>query len=88
MSEAQRDAEIIRGEGDAQRNRIFGEAFARDPGFFEFYRSMRAYTAALSDKGTTMVLSPDSQFFKYFNQSSGVAAGSLPPAAPAQPAQQ
>lgn len=90
VSEAQRDSEIIRGEGDAERNRIFGEAFARDTGFFEFYRSMRAYTAALSDKSTTMVLSPDSQFFKYFNQSagSGPAAGALPQAAPAQPAQQ
>lgn len=90
VSEAQRDSEIIRGEGDAERNRIFGEAFARDAGFFEFYRSMRAYTAALSDKNTTMVLSPNSQFFRYFNQSNaaGPAAGALPPAAPAQPAQQ
>jgi membrane protease subunit HflC len=84
VSEAQRDSEILRGEGDAQRNRIFGEAFSRDPGFFEFYRSMRAYVGALADKGTTMVLSPDSQFFRYFNQSQRAGSGpELPPPAPA-----
>lgn len=91
VSEAQRDSEIIRGEGDAERNRIFGEAFARDPGFFEFYRSMRAYTSALSDKSTTMVLSPDSQFFRYFNQSAAPnGQAPVPPTAPAAtpPAQQ
>lgn len=94
VSEAQRDSEIIRGQGDAERNRIFGEAFARDPGFFEFYRSMRAYVAALADKNTTMVLSPNSQFFRYFNQSETGAstapapAGSVPPAAGQAPAQQ
>lgn len=89
VSEAQRDAEIIRGQGDAERNRIFGEAFARDPGFFEFYRSMRAYTSALADKNTTMVLSPDSQFFRYFNQSEAAPpAATTPPAAGQAPAQQ
>ena len=87
VSEAQRDSEILRGEGDAERNRIFGEAFSRDPGFFEFYRSMRAYVGAM-DKGTTMVLSPDSQFFRYFNQSEAPAAQQPGPSgagAPTQP---
>jgi modulator of FtsH protease HflC len=86
VSEAQRDSEILRGEGDAERNRIFGEAFSRDPGFFEFYRSMRAYVAALGDKSTTMVLSPNTQFFRYFNQSSPQVGGPGPTAGPAVPA--
>ncbi|MFB9947227.1 protease modulator HflC [Rhizobium puerariae] len=84
VSQAQRDSEILRGEGDAERNRIFGEAFQRDPGFFEFYRSMRAYVASLADKGTTMVLSPNSEFFKFFNSSDGVQPqAATPPASPA-----
>ncbi|MHA7968687.1 protease modulator HflC [Rhizobium sp. CAU 1783] len=82
QAEAQRDSEILRGQGDAERNRIFGEAFARDEAFFEFYRSMRAYTGALSDKGTTMVLSPDSEFFRFFKNAEGVP----PITAPAAPA--
>lgn len=82
QAEAQRDSEILRGQGDAERNRIFGEAFARDEAFFEFYRSMRAYTGALSDKGTTMVLSPDSEFFRFFKNAEGVP----PTTAPAAPA--
>jgi len=84
VSAAQRDSEIIRGEGDAERTKIFGEAFGRDPGFFEFYRSMRAYVASIADQGTTMVLSPDSEFFKYLNNSQGGSAGvsSQTPAAP------
>lgn len=66
-ADAQRESEILRGEGDAERNRIFAEAFSRDENFFEFYRSMNAYTKALSNSGTTMVLSPDSDFFRFFN---------------------
>ncbi|MEN0000808.1 MAG: protease modulator HflC [Pseudomonadota bacterium] len=66
LSEANREAEIARGEGDAERNRIFAEAFSRDPEFFEFYRSMTAYQRALEDGSTTLVLSPDSEFFRYF----------------------
>lgn len=81
VSEAQRDSEIIRGEGDAERNRIFGDAFTRDPGFFEFYRSMRAYVASLGGEGTTMVLSPNSEFFRFFNGSGG--SQTTPPATPA-----
>jgi membrane protease subunit HflC len=81
VSEAQRDSEILRGQGDAERNKIFGEAFQRDPAFFEFYRSMRAYVASLADNGTTMVLSPNSEFFRFFNSSDGA-----PPAGAAAPA--
>ncbi|MGJ8570701.1 MAG: protease modulator HflC [Hoeflea sp.] len=92
VSEAARDAEIIRGEGDGERNRIFAEAFSRDPEFFEFYRSMNAYSEALANTGTTMVLSPTSEFFRYFNSAAGAnaaapaaspAASSAAPAAPA-----
>jgi modulator of FtsH protease HflC len=82
VSEAQRDSEILRGEGDAERNRIFAAAFQRDPSFFEFYRSMRAYVASLADNGTTMVLSPDSEFFKFFETPEG-RTPAAPPAAPA-----
>ena len=88
VSEAARDAEIIRGEGDGERNRIFAEAFSRDSEFFEFYRSMNAYSEALADSGTTMVLSPTSEFFRYFNSAAGAnaAAPAASAAAPAAPA--
>jgi modulator of FtsH protease HflC len=65
-AKARRDAEIIRGEGDALRNKIFADAFAKDPEFFSFYRSMQAYAKALSNKETTLVLNPESEFFRYF----------------------
>ncbi len=65
LAEAQRQSEILRGQGEGERNRILGEAFGRDPGFFDFYRSMEAYGEALGE-GTTMVLTPDSEFFRYF----------------------
>ena len=68
---AQRDAEILRGEGEGERNRIFADAFGRDPEFFEFYRSMTAYGEALQENGTTMVLSPNSDFFRYFQDPNG-----------------
>lgn len=85
IAEAQRDAEILRGQGDAERNRIFGEAFSRDPGFFEFYRSMSAYAASLASQDTTLVLSPTSEFFRYFKNADGTVPP--PPAPPAtQPA--
>ncbi len=71
VADARRDSEILRGEGDAQRNAVFAEAFGRDPAFFEFYRSMTAYTAALGDGNTTMLISPDSEFFKFFGESEG-----------------
>lgn len=66
VAEAQRDSEIIRGEGDAERNALFADAFGRDPEFFEFYRSMAAYERALEETGTTLVLTPDSEFFQFF----------------------
>ena len=65
VSEAQRDSDIIRGEADAQRNAIFAEAFGRDPDFFAFYRSLTAYENALSGENSTMVISPDSEFFEF-----------------------
>ena len=70
---AQRDGEILRGEGEGERNGIFADAFGRDPEFFEFYRSMSAYSKALEKDGTTMVLSPDSDFFRYFKDPNGVS---------------
>ena len=65
LAEAQRQSEILRGHGEGERNRILGEAFGKDPEFFDFYRSMEAYGEALGE-GTTMVLTPDSEFFRYF----------------------
>lgn len=74
IAEAQRTSEILRGEGEGERNRVLGEAFGRDPDFFAFYRSMEAYGKAL-DTGTTMVLSPDSDFFRFFRDSTGKDQG-------------
>ena len=67
LAEGQRDAEIARGQGEAERNRIFAEVFQKDPEFFAFYRSMKAYETALKGSDTTYVLRPDSEFFRYFN---------------------
>lgn len=78
-AEAQRDADILRGEGDAERNRIFAEAYNADPEFFQFYRSMQSYRTALGSSGTTMVLSPDSEFFQYFaSEGQGTPGKPLP----------
>jgi modulator of FtsH protease HflC len=63
---ANRDSEILRGEGDARRNAVFADAFGRDTEFFEFYRTMQAYRTALQQDGTSLILSPDSEFFNYF----------------------
>jgi membrane protease subunit HflC len=76
-AEAQRDSETRRGEGDALRNRTFAAAFNQDPAFFAFYRSMQAYEQALQSRDTTFVLSPNSEFFRFFN------APRVAPAAPA-----
>ncbi|MCB1383598.1 MAG: protease modulator HflC [Notoacmeibacter sp.] len=78
VAEARKESEILRGEGDGERNRVFAEAFSKDPSFFEFYRSMAAYRSALEKDGTTMVLSPNSEFFRFFKDASGTK-----PAAPA-----
>lgn len=93
VAEAKRDAEIVRGDGDAERNRIFAEAFGRDPEFFSFYRSMQAYTSGLESGETSMVLSPNSEFFRYFRDPRGTelsptrAPASIAPAAQAPAAQ-
>jgi membrane protease subunit HflC len=71
LAEAQRQSEITRGEGDAEKNRIFAEAFGRDPDFFAFYRSMNAYQSSLKGDNTTVILSPDSDFFRYFGAGTG-----------------
>jgi membrane protease subunit HflC len=68
---ATRQAEITRGEGDGEKNRIFAQAFGRDPDFFNFYRSMKAYEAALRNDSTSAVISPDSEFFRYFRSGAG-----------------
>jgi membrane protease subunit HflC len=67
IAAAEKDAQILRGQGDAERNRIFGEAFSKDSEFYAFYRSMTAYADAFSTPNTTLVLPPDSEFFQYFN---------------------
>ena len=71
IAEAKETAQITRGEGDSEAVRIFAEAFGRDIEFFSFYRSMEAYRNALGSDDTTMVLSPDSEFFRYFGNISG-----------------
>ncbi|MEO9651520.1 MAG: protease modulator HflC [Roseobacter sp.] len=73
-SEATREADIIRGQADAERNSIFASAFGEDPEFFEFYRSLTAYERALPGKNSTMVMSPDSEFFNYLRSDQGAAA--------------
>ena len=65
VSDATRQADITRGEADARRNNIFAQAFGQDPEFFEFYRSLTAYQRALQGNNSTLVLSPDSEFFDY-----------------------
>jgi membrane protease subunit HflC len=94
-AEANRQSEELRGQGDAEKNRILAEAFGQDPSFFAFYRSMQAYEAGLKPGETRMVLSPNSNFFRYFNDPNGgrngteARRGAAPPApaTPAQPAQ-
>ena len=73
VSEASKNAEIIRGEADARRNAIFAEAFGRDPEFFAFYRSLNAYEASLDGSNSTMVISPDSEFFDYLKSNDPTA---------------
>jgi len=70
-AKAQRKAEVLRGEGEGERNRIFADAFNRDPEFFDFYRSMAAYRESMENTGTTLVLSPNSEFFKFFRDADG-----------------
>jgi modulator of FtsH protease HflC len=71
LADAQSKGEQTRGEGDGERNRIFAEAYGRDPQFFSFYRSMQAYEAGMRPNDTRMLLKPDSEFFRYFVDPSG-----------------
>jgi membrane protease subunit HflC len=71
VAEATSQSEQIRGEGDANRNQIFADAFNKDPDFFAFYRSMQAYEAALKSNDTRLLLKPDTNFFRYFNDPTG-----------------
>ncbi|MDR3437675.1 protease modulator HflC [Telmatospirillum sp.] len=67
LAEAQKQSQILRGQGDSDANKVYAEAFSADPNFFAFYRSLTAYRQALSDSNTTFVLTPDSDFFKFFH---------------------
>ncbi|MGE5477572.1 MAG: protease modulator HflC [Bacteroidales bacterium] len=67
LAEATRSANVLRAQGDAESSRIYNEAYGRDPKFYDFYRSLEAYRATLGDGNTTMVLSPDSEFFRHFS---------------------
>jgi len=87
VANANRDAERLRGEGDSERNRIYAEAFSQDPDFFGFYRSMQAYEEGLKAEGTRMVISPNSEFFRYFQAPSGEAPAAPAPA-PGSPSSQ
>ena len=66
LANANKESEIMKGEGDGLRNKIFAEAYGRDPDFFAFYRAMQAYETALIGGETSLILSPDSDFFKFF----------------------
>ncbi|MEJ1937536.1 hypothetical protein WDZ92_45675, partial [Nostoc sp. NIES-2111] len=92
---ATRESEILRGRGDAERNRILSQAFGRDPEFFAFWRSMQAYEEALKAGGTQIVMSPNSEFFRYFSSATSGGkpgdrlpgtTGTTPPAQGATPA--
>ena len=74
VAEARRESEIVRGKADAKRNDIFAEAFGRDPEFFAFYRSLAAYVRALKGENSTLVITPNSEFFEYLksNRASGL----------------
>jgi membrane protease subunit HflC len=83
VAEAQSRAEQTRGEGDAERNRIFADAYGKDPDFFGFYRSMQAYETGLRSGDTRLVLRPDSDFFKYFGNPAGKEISKDAPKPPA-----
>ncbi len=71
VATAQQQAQTLRGQGDAQAIQIYADAFGQDPQFFAFYRSMEAYKQSLGDGSTTLVLTPDSEFFRFFNDVTG-----------------
>jgi membrane protease subunit HflC len=89
LAEANSQSETLRGQGDAERNRIFADAYGKDPDFFSFYRTMQAYERSMQHTDTHLVLRPDSDFFRYFGDPNGKAseATAAPPAgAAASPA--
>jgi membrane protease subunit HflC len=77
VAEANRESEQIRGDGDAARTAIFAEAYGSNPEFFDFFRSMQAYELGLKPSATRMLISPDSEFFRYFNDATGAAPAAL-----------
>ena len=87
VAEADHESEQIRGDGDAARTTIFAEAYGADPEFFDFYRSMQAYQNGLKPSATRMLISPNSEFFRYFNDATGaVPLTAVPPASSVEPA--
>jgi membrane protease subunit HflC len=72
LADAQRQSQILRGQGDAEATRVYAEAFGRDPAFYDFWRSLEAQRKALAD-GTTLLLSPDGDFFRFFRDMQGRA---------------
>jgi modulator of FtsH protease HflC len=85
LAEAQRDAQRVRGDGDAQSIKVYADAFGQDKEFFAFYRSMQAYRDALNGHSTSFVLTPDSGFFRFFENQNGAAAPPTTPPARAGP---
>jgi membrane protease subunit HflC len=75
IAEGQRKAQILRGEGDGESVKIYADAFGKDPDFFDFYRSLQAYRDALTGHDTTLLLSPDGEFFRYFDGNPGNGSG-------------
>jgi len=75
LADAQKQSQILRGQGDADSIKIYADAYGNDPSFFAFYRSLQAYREALTGPGTTLVLSPDSDFFKYLEGGAAAAPG-------------
>lgn len=74
MAEAYRDAQVVKGEGDAKASQIYADAFGKDPSFAQFWRSMEAYRNTFRDKGNVMVLEPNSDFFRYMRSPGGNTA--------------
>ncbi|HEY2444826.1 MAG TPA: protease modulator HflC [Rhizomicrobium sp.] len=80
IAEADRESQILRGEGEAEQTKVLADAYGQDPDFFAFYRSMQAYRDALPADTTSVVLSPNSEFFRYFGPAPGAAAAAPAPA--------
>ena len=72
LAEAYRESQEIKGQGDAQSTQIYADAFSASPDFYSFYRSLEAYKSTFNDKGNMILLKPDSDFFKFFNDTDGV----------------